>query len=98
VKVALVTVIGVVLDGLAGAANGRAVVVGAAAAGWVVSVVVPAALPPLITPADPDPGVDPGPDGVQAAAPNPMTTAATTVAPTRMCPVRMCRSLPKCVK
>jgi len=90
--------IGVVLDGLAGAANGRAVVEGVAVAGCVVSVVVPAALPPLMTPADPDPGVDPDPDSVQAAVPNPMTTAATTVTPTRMCPVRMCRSLPRCVK
>jgi hypothetical protein len=91
-NVLLVTMIGVELDGAAGAANGRVFDVGAAgaAAGCVVSVA--AEVLPLA--ADPDAGADP--DGVQAATPRPATTAARRVIRVPRCPVRMCRLLQEC--
>jgi hypothetical protein len=76
VNVVLVTVIGVALDGLAGAANGRAVVAGAGAAACALSATVPAD-PPLAAPVDPDVVPDAVPEGVQAAVPSPTTIPAT---------------------
>jgi hypothetical protein len=99
VNVVLVTTIGAGLDGVAGAAKGRADDAGvavAAGAGCVVSAAVEVVLPA----ADPEAGADP--DGEQAAVTSAVPSAVTTAARCMMrlpkSPVRIAAYSPESVR